>query len=117
VDIVVEVAPAQNARLDTAVLATSGAVAVYANNGGDEVTLPIRPNMTSNARWQFVLLYTEPEGAKTSAIASISDALADGAIRVGRDAGLPLHHFPLRRAAQAHAAVESAIVGKVLIDL
>jgi NADPH2:quinone reductase len=51
------------------------------------------------------------------AIDSVTEALADEAIRIGSDAGLPVHHFPLRRAAEAHAAVESGIVGKVLIDL
>lgn len=34
-----------------------------------------------------------------------------------RIAGLPLHRFPLERAAAAHAAVESGVVGKVLIDV
>jgi NADPH2:quinone reductase len=30
---------------------------------------------------------------------------------------MPLHHFPLERAADAHAAVENGAVGKVLIDV
>jgi NADPH2:quinone reductase len=117
VDIIVEVAAAQNVGLDTAVIAPYGVIAVYANNGGNEVSVPIRPMMTPNARWQFVLVYTEPEGAKMLAIDSVTEALADQAIRIGSDAGLPVHHFPLRRAAEAHAAVESGIAGKVLIDL
>ena len=73
--------------------------------------------MTVNARWQFVLLYTLPAAAKERAIEDISAALLDGAIRVGEAAGLPLHHFPLERAADAHAAVEDGITGKVLIDV
>ena len=44
-------------------------------------------------------------------------ALYDGAVRVGEAAGLPLHHVPLDRAAQAYAAVQSGAVGKVLIDM
>ena len=36
---------------------------------------------------------------------------------VGEDIGLPLHHYPLDRAADAHAAVESGVIGKVLIDV
>lgn len=43
VDLVVEVAPRVNAALDVAVFAPDATVAVYANNGGDEVTLPVRP--------------------------------------------------------------------------
>jgi NADPH:quinone reductase len=36
---------------------------------------------------------------------------------VGEEAGLPVHHFPLERTAEAHAAVEAGAVGKVLIDV
>ena len=104
---VVEVSPSANADIDTAVLAPDGAVAMYANNGGSEFTVPIRDNMVTNARWQFVLLYTVPHAAKVRAVEDITAALLDGAIRVGREAGLPLHHFPLERAADAHAAVEA----------
>ena len=38
-------------------------------------------------------------------------------LRVGEEAGLPLHRFPLDRTADAHAAVEHNAVGKVLIDV
>jgi NADPH2:quinone reductase len=117
VDVVAEVSPARNATIDAAVVATHGVVAVYANNGGDEVTLPIRPLMTTNARWQFVLLYTAPDEAKRHAVQDIDAAVMDGAVRVGDDAGLPLHHYPLDRTGDAHAAVENGAVGKVLIDI
>ena len=117
VQAIVEVAPAQNAAADAQVLAVGGSVAIYANNGGDEVTLPIRPNMQTNGRWQFVLLYTVPAATKAEACEDVTAAVLDGAVRIGREAGLPLHHFPLDRAADAHAAVEGGAVGKVLIDL
>jgi NADPH2:quinone reductase len=117
VDTIVEVAPAANAAIDAAVLARLGSVAVYANNGGDEFTLPIRPMMVPNARWQFVLLYTAPAEAKDVAVEDIMAAVYDGAIRVGEAAGLPLHYFPLEQTRQAHEAVQNGVVGKVLIDL
>ncbi len=117
VDAVVEVAPARNAAIDVEVTAGNGAVAVYANNGGDGVTLPIRPLMTPNARWQFVLIYTVTPAAKEQALEDVAAAVLDGAVRVGETAGLPLHHFPLDQAAEAHAAVESGAIGKVLIDV
>jgi NADPH2:quinone reductase len=41
----------------------------------------------------------------------------DGAVRAGIEAGLPLHHYSLEQAAEAHAAVERGTVGKVLIDV
>lgn len=114
---VVEVAPAQNAAIDAAVIAPHGSVAIYATNGGGEVTVPVGPQMVPNARWQFVLIYTAPPAVKARAVADVAAAVAAGGIRAGRDAGLPLHHFPLDRAADAHAAVEAGEVGKVLIDV
>jgi NADPH2:quinone reductase len=117
VDTVVEVAPAANAAIDAAVLARLGSVAVYANNGGDEFSLPVRALMAPNARWQFVLLYTAPRSAKEMAVVDIAAAIYDGAIRVGEGAGLPLHHFPLDRIREAHTAVQDGVVGKVLVDV
>ncbi|WP_375482784.1 NADPH:quinone reductase [uncultured Jatrophihabitans sp.] len=114
---IVEVSPTRNAAIDAQVLAVGGSVAMYANDGGDEATLPIRPNMQTNARWQFVLVYTAPAAAKAEATEDVTAAVLDGAVRVGDDAGLPLHHFPLERTAEAHAAVERGAVGKVLIDV
>ncbi len=117
VDTIVEVNPAANAGIDAAVIAHLGSVAIYANNGGNELTLPVRPLMAPNARWQFVLLYTAPRQAKAYAVEDVSAAVLDGAVDVGADAGLPVHHFPLDRAADAHAAVEDGAIGKVLIDI
>jgi NADPH2:quinone reductase len=117
VDTIVEVAPAANASLDAEVVAPLGSVAVYANDGGDQMTLPVRPLMAPNARWQFVLLYTAPAEAKGYAVEDVSAAVLDGAVSAGRDAGLPLHHFSLDSASEAHAAVQSSITGKVLIDV
>jgi len=117
VDTIAEVAPGPNATLDVAVLARHGAVAVYADDGGGELVLPVRALMGPNVRWQFVLVYTEPHEAKTRGVAAVSAALAAGALGTGADAGLPLHHFPLAATAAAHAAVQDAAVGKVLIDV
>lgn len=117
VDLVVEVAPAVNAGLDQAVLAAHGTVAVYANNGGDDLVLAVRALMTSNAGYQFVFVYTVPEAAKRQALDDVTAAVAAGALAVGPQAGLPLHRFPLEQTAQAHAAVEAGAVGKVLIDI
>ncbi|WP_319463148.1 NADPH:quinone reductase [Micromonospora sp. RTP1Z1] len=112
---IVEVSAARNAATDVQLLRTGGAVCVYADDGGDEVTLPIRPLMGPNARWQFVLIYTAPKAAKAQAVVDVSAAAAQGGIRVGEEAGLPLHHYSLATAAAAHKAVESSVVGKVLI--
>lgn len=117
VDIVVEVAPAQNLRLDVQVIKPGGTIAIYANNGGDDVSLSVRETFSTNARFQWVLLYTVGRSALSAAAEDITAAVADGAFGVGDDRGLPVHHYPLERTADAHAAVEGGAVGKVLIDV
>ncbi|MCW2601589.1 MAG: Alcohol dehydrogenase, zinc-binding protein [Frankiales bacterium] len=114
---IVEVAPAANAGIDTAVIAKNGAVALYADDGGQQLTLPIRDLMVPNARWQFVLVYTAPRQAKARAVEDVAAAVLQGAARVGLEAGLPLHHYRLEEAGEAHHAVEGSAVGKVLIDV
>jgi NADPH:quinone reductase len=117
VNTIVEVSPAVNAVIDSDVLAMHGSVAVYANDGGGDMALPVRPSMAPNARWQFVLVYNAPDDWRARALDDVSAAVADGAARVGEDVGLPLHHYPLERIGDAHAAVEGGAVGKVLVDV
>ncbi|CAQ01413.1 NADPH:quinone reductase [Clavibacter sepedonicus] len=117
VDLIVEVAPAQNAELNQAVAKNRASVAVYANNGGDTVTLPVVDSFVKNLRYQFLLLYTVGQEALDAARADIHLALIDGALPVGEEAGLPITRFPLERTADAHQAVEDGVTGKVLIDV
>jgi NADPH2:quinone reductase len=117
VDLIVEVAPAQNSELDLAVIRNRGSIAVYANNGGDQMTLDVRRHFSLNVRYQFVLLYTVGAGVIQAAAEAIKVALGDGAMAVGEEAGLPLHRYTLAHSADAHALVESGAVGKVLIDV
>lgn len=117
VDLVVEVSPAVNAELNHAVLANQGTVSVYANNGGDRMALDVRAHLARNIRYQFLLLYTLDPEALRAATEDIVAALEDGVLPVGEGDGLPLVRFPLERTADAHAAVESSVVGKVLIDV
>ncbi|MEU5939532.1 NADPH:quinone reductase [Micromonospora sp. NPDC047548] len=113
---IVEVSAARNAATDVQLLRPGGAVCVYADDGGDEVTLPIRPLMVPNARWQFVLVYTEPKAAKAQAVTDVTAAVTRGGVRVGAEVGLPLHRYPLAETAAAHQAVEDSVVGKVLVS-
>jgi NADPH:quinone reductase len=117
VNTVVEVSPAVNAAIDVEVLARHGSVAVYANNGGATMQLPVRPSMRLNGRWQFVLVYTAPERWRAHALEDVSAAIQDDAVRVGAAAGLPIHHYALEQAAEAHAAVEHGVVGKVILTV
>jgi NADPH:quinone reductase len=117
VDLVVEVAAAANSQLNLDVVRPRASIAIYANDGGGEFTLPVRQNMIKNTRYQFVLLYTVGDAALTAAVEDITLALRDGALPVGEGVGLPLHRFPLANTAGAHQAVQDGAVGKVLIDL
>lgn len=116
VDIVVEVAPRTNATLNQAIMGQDSVVSIYANDG-DSLAVPIRPSMGGNFRYQFVMVYTVPQFAKTQAVSDVQAALLDGALRVGTESGLPLHHFSLEQTKEAHAAVEGHAVGKVLINI
>ena len=117
VHLVVEVAPAQNAALNAAVTANRASIAIYANNGGDDMTIDVRPHMVLNTRFQFVLLYTVGDEALANAVADVQAAVAAGVLEVGAAAGLPLHRFPLESTAQAHRAVQDGVTGKVLVDV
>jgi NADPH2:quinone reductase len=117
VEAIVEVNAPVNAAIDAQVIAVRGAVAMYADDGGAEVTIPVRSQMMLNARWQFVYVYTEPRRAKEIGVEDVNAAVLDGAVRVGDDAGLPLHVYPLAETAAAHQAVQDGVVGKVLIDV
>ena len=117
VDIAVEVAPAQNIALDLDVVKVHGLVSIYANNGGDEMTMPLRAAFGKNLRFQFLILYTLDEHLLRAAVEDVSAAMAAGALDVGERHGVPLHHYPLEQTAAAHDAVEGGAVGKVLLDL
>jgi len=117
VDHIVEVSITQNVALDVQVIANHGSIAYYADNGGDQATIPVRPTFAKNVRIQGLLLYTVGEAALSAAADDITAALRDGALPVGDAAGLPLTWFPLEETAAAHDAVERGAVGKVLIDV
>ena len=117
IDLVVDVAIIQNAGLVAEVLKPRGAIAAYANTGGTEVTLTVREFMRLNARLQFVLLYTMGDAAAHAGIEDVTAAVADGALEVGEEHGLPMLRYPLEETAAAHDAVENGAVGKVLIDV
>jgi NADPH2:quinone reductase len=110
-----EVAVGANSELDQAVLRPGGTISIYANERGEPFDLDARRNMTLNARYQFVLLYTIGWDRIRAGAADINQAIEDGAFRVGETAGLPLHRFRLHATRAAHEAVENGAVGKVLV--
>jgi len=117
VDIIVEVNLRANVEQDLAVLANEGVIAVYASDERDVVSVPTRASMMKNARLQYILTYLTDHDAKMASVRAVNEAIADGAMEVGEQAGLPLHRYPLERTADAHHASETGVVGKVLIDV
>lgn len=117
VDIIAEVALGTNLELDLAVLRFRGTISTYANDGGKPVDLDVRRNMVMNTRFQFLVLYTAGPQVLAAAVEDVTAALADGALPVGEEHGLPLLRFPLDHTADAHRVVENGTVGKVLIDV
>lgn len=115
VDHIVEVSLATNIGLDMAVIANQGSLAYYADNGGNAFTAPVRESFAKNVRFQGLLMYTVGDNALHAAAEDITQALRDGALPVGEQAGLPLVWFPLEETAAAHDAVEAGATGKVLI--
>ncbi len=110
VDRVVEVDLEANLELDLAVGATH--IVTYAATADQSVAVPVRALMGPNVVLRFVLIYTIPRDALRRAVADVSQAVREGALTT-----LPLHRFPLERAADAHDAVQGGAVGKVLIDV
>jgi NADPH:quinone reductase len=112
VDRVVEVALHQNLELDLAACAPHAAIASYASTPDDVARVPVRRLMAPNLVLRFVLVYTIPRDALAQAVSDVSAAVAAGALTT-----LPLHRFPLERAAEAHDAVQAGAVGKVIVDI
>lgn len=111
-DRIVEVNLPANSSDDLGFVAPNAVISSYAGGPEDVVGVPVRALMTKNILLRFVLVYTIPEDALRAAVEGVSRALEVGALTT-----LPLHRFPLDCAAEAHDAVQSGAVGKVVIDI
>ena len=109
VDRVIELALAANLQLDLAVLNPGSQIVTYAAEANDPV-LPVRACMTANVVLRFVLLYGVSRDALERAAADITAALTSGALTE-----LPAHKFRLDDIVAAQDAVQSGVVGKVLV--
>lgn len=117
VDQVVEVAVSTNQELNLAVAKPRATIAVYGNDSGAPLTVNTGKTMMLNVRYQFGMLYTVGFDVLARGAEDVNAAIRDGALPIGDAAGLPLHRFPLEQTAAAHDAVESGVIGKVLIDI
>jgi NADPH:quinone reductase len=112
VDRIVEVALGQNLDQALQVIRPGGSVVSY-TAGPVDPTLPVRACMTANLNLRFVLLYGVPPDVLRAAAQEVTAAAAAGAITTLP----PLHRFSLDDVAAAHEAVESGVIGKVIIDI
>jgi NADPH2:quinone reductase len=108
-DRIVELALGANLELDLALSGPQTYIVDYAAEPADPV-LPVRKCMNANVVLRFILLYLLPPQAQDQAVADISRALEAGALTA-----LPATRFPLDQVVQAHQAVESGAVGKVVV--
>jgi NADPH:quinone reductase len=112
VDRVVELAPNLNLRLYLGLLAPDAVIAVYGNEGGEPVPVPIWPLMGCNGVIRFVMIYEAPRDAVLEGARRVSEIAADGGLT-----SLPVHRFPLSEVVAAQDAVAAGVVGKVLVDI
>ncbi|PBI84961.1 Alcohol dehydrogenase [Rhodococcus erythropolis] len=117
VERIVEVDLAANLAIDVSVIAPDGAISVYTFVDGDTLQTPSLGLLVKNVQITFTYTYTTRADKKDLAVVGVNAAVADGAMKVGVEHGLPLVRFDLGRTAEAHAAVERGAIGKVVIDI
>lgn len=117
VERIVEVDLAANLATDLEVVAAGGSIAVYTATADQVIPLPTLVPVLKNVQIGFVFTYTTSAMQKADAVSGVAAAVADRAMEVGEEHGLPLSRYALEQTAQAHDAVEQAAIGKVLIDL
>ena len=111
IDHIVEVDFGGNLASTLACLREGGSIASYASMGKPEPVLPFYPMMLRNLRLLWVFVYDLAPEAIEQGAREVNAWLASG-----RAVLPPFHKFPLARLADAHAAVEKAAVGKVLVE-
>lgn len=117
VDLIVDVAVAENIDTNLECLASGGTIVSYAWGEKTELSMPITGGVFGNVHLRFLGTYTVSWEEKRAALAGVQAALNEGALAVGKEAGLPITRFNLADTAAAHDAVEAGCVGKVLIDV
>lgn len=108
---IVELDLGRNLDLDLAVTGYRTVIVVYATPGADPV-IPLRRLMTAHAHIRFSLLYSMPQEVRAAAVASVSRALANGALTTP-----PLLRYSLTDIADAQRAQEAGPTGRIIVDI
>lgn len=117
VERIVEVDLAANLATDLDVVAAGGSIAAYTATAEQVLPLPTLLPVLKNVHISFVFTFTTSATQKADAAAGVAAAVADHAMEVGEEHGLPLARYTLEQTAVAHDALEQGTIGKVLIDL
>ena len=110
-DRIIEVALGANLALDLELSGPGTTIVTYAAPPSDPA-LPVRRCMNVNVSLRFVLIYGVPRADLIDITRGLSAAIDAEALST-----LPIHRFTLDEIADAHAAVESGITGKVILDV
>ena len=111
VDHIVEVDMAANFPVSQQVLKSSGVLAVYSAGSASAPTVPLKFE-SSNVTVRMVLVYDMPEHAKAAAINDITNWLEHSKL-----SSFEGPHFALENLKDAHLAVESGTIGKIIVDV
>jgi NADPH2:quinone reductase len=111
IDHIVEVDFGANLQATLACLKDGGSIATYASMGKPEPAIPFYPMMFKNVRLLWVFVYEMAQPAIDQATHDVNAWLA-----AGRAVPPPFTKFPLEKLADAHVAVETGAIGKVLVE-
>ena len=104
--------------IDAPVIGMHGGVAVYADDGGGELTAAgAAADGAERALAVRARLHRAGGGQGGRRSRTSTPRWRTARSGSGGTPGLPLHRFPLGRGRGAHAAVEDGAVGKVLVDI
>ena len=111
VDHIAEVDMAANFPVSQQVLKSSGVLAVYSAGTSQAPEVPLKFKST-NVTVRLVLVYDMPEHAKDAAVKGITSWLEQGKLKPFAGP-----HFSLKQLKDAHLAVASGVIGKVVVDV
>jgi NADPH:quinone reductase len=111
VDRVIEVAFSENVDFDIAVAANGCVIAAYATRA-IRPAIPFWPMLFSNVTVRLLGSDDFPASAKRQAVADLTEAAREGALRIR--VGDP---FPLERVAEAHDRVDAGVRERVLLRI
>ena len=114
-DVIVDVAPAVNLATNLQIASQRATIAHYGRVGGDVASANFKLLQAKNIELRSIRIVDLPTEELAVSVRQVTQALESNALRVGKNAGLPLEAFSLEEIVAAHRAVEDGRQGKVII--